>query len=116
MQQILDEAQRGIDMNLLRFRAPGQIYYSDSCPAILSGYSNQGFAWRFKVPDKLLFHATNNLQEYLAAIISPWIDLINKRLTKGDCTLSMTDSTTAKGWMRKTNFTKQGDDNIQAQA
>ncbi len=28
----------------------------------------------------------------------------------------MTDSTTAKGWMRKTNFTKQGDDDIQTEA
>jgi hypothetical protein len=55
----------------------------------------------------------NNLLEYLAAIISPWIDLINMRLTKGDCTLSMTDSTTAKGWMRKINFIEQGDNDIQ---
>jgi hypothetical protein len=28
----------------------------------------------------------------------------------------MMDSTAAKGWMRKTNFTKQEDDNIQAKA
>ncbi len=52
----------------------------------------------------------------MAAIISPWINLINKRLTKGDCALSMTDSTIAKGWMRKTNFTEQGDNNIQVKA
>jgi hypothetical protein len=68
------------------------------------------------VPNELLFCATKNLLEYLAAIISPWIDLINGRLTKGDCTLSMMDSTIAKGGMQKTNFTKQGDDNIQAKA
>ncbi len=116
MQQILDKAQKGINMNLLAFRAPDQIYYSDSCPAGLSSYSDQGFAWRFKVPDKLLFCATSNLLEYLAAILSPWIDLINERLTKRDCAFSMTDSTTAKGWMRKTNFIEQGDNNIQAKA
>jgi hypothetical protein len=87
MQQILDKAQKGIDMNLLAFRAPDQIHHSDSCPAGLGGYSNQGFAWRFKVPNELLFHAMNNLLEYLVAIISPWINLINKRLTKGDCAL-----------------------------
>ncbi len=84
-------------MNLLTFRALDQIYYSDSCPASLGGYSNQGFAWRFKVPDELLFRAATNLLEYLVAIISSWIDLINERLTKGDCTLSMTDSTKAEG-------------------
>jgi hypothetical protein len=45
----------------------------DSCLADLGGSSNQQFAWHFKVPDKLLFPATNNLLEYLAAIVSPWI-------------------------------------------
>ena len=69
MQQILDKAQNGIDMNILAFRALDQIYYSDSCPAGLSSYSDQGFAWRFKVPDKLLFCGTNNLLEYLAVIL-----------------------------------------------
>jgi hypothetical protein len=45
MQSILDKAKKGIDMNLLAFRLPDRIYYSDSCPAGLGGYSNQGFAW-----------------------------------------------------------------------
>jgi hypothetical protein len=70
-------------MNLLAFRAQDQIYYSDFCPADLGSYSDQGFAWRFKVPNKILFHAMNNLLEHLAAIISPWINLINGRLTRG---------------------------------
>jgi hypothetical protein len=64
-------------MNLLGFRSPDRIYYSDSyCPAGLSGYSNQGFAWRFRIPDVLLFHTSNNLLEFLAAIITLWIDII----------------------------------------
>ncbi len=33
MQLILDKTQRGIDMNLLAFRSPDQIHYSNSCPA-----------------------------------------------------------------------------------
>ena len=45
MQSILDKAKKGIDMNLLAFRSPDRIYYSDSCPAGLGGYSDQGFAW-----------------------------------------------------------------------
>jgi hypothetical protein len=60
------------------------------------------------------FWATNNLLEYLAAIITLSIDLFNGRLHKGDCAQSMTDSSTAKGWMRKTNFIKMGDNAIQA--
>jgi hypothetical protein len=49
-------------------------------------------------------------------IITPWINLINGQLNKGDCALSMMDSSTAEGWMRKTNFIKTGDNKIQAKA
>jgi hypothetical protein len=96
MLKILDKAKEGIDINLLGFRSPNRIYYLDSCPAGLSGYSNQGYAWRFKIPDNLLFRASNNLLEFLAAIITPRIDIIGGCLSPGDCTLLMTDSTTAK--------------------
>ncbi len=101
-------------MNLLAFCAPDRICYLDSCPTGLGCYSNQVFAWRYCIPNKLLFWAMNNLLKYLAAIITPWIDLINGQLHKGDCAFSMTDSLTAKGWMRKTNFIKTGDNAIQA--
>ncbi len=77
MLRVLDKVKGGIDMNLLDFHAPDQIYHLDSCPAGLEGYSNQGFAWRYRIPNKLLFWATKTLLEYLAAIITPWIDLIN---------------------------------------
>ncbi len=92
------------------------MYYSDSCPAGLGGYSNQGFAWRFRIPDNLLFRTLNNLLEFLVAIIMLWIDIIGGCLSSGDCTLLMTDSTTAKGWMKKSNFSKAGNDPIQALA
>ena len=101
-------------MNLLAFRLPDHIYYSDSCPAGLRGYSDQGNTWRFKLPDKLQFHASNNLLEFLAAIITPWINIIKGRLNPGECALSMTDSTTAEGWMQKSNFVEPDDDPIQA--
>jgi len=88
MISILDKARKGIDMNLLAFRSPDRIYYSDSCPHGLGGYSDQGSAWRFQIPEDLLFRASNNLLEFLAAIITPWIDIINGRLNPGDCALS----------------------------
>jgi hypothetical protein len=40
MQSILEKAKNGIDMNLLAFRTPDCVYYSNSCPASLRGYSN----------------------------------------------------------------------------
>ena len=113
MQTVLDKATKGIDMNLLTFRSPNRVYYSDSCPAGLGGYSNQGHTWRFKVPDDLQFQASNNLLKFLAAIITPWIDIINGKLSPGDCALSMTDSTTAEGWMQKSNYAKPDNDPIQ---
>jgi hypothetical protein len=57
---------------------------------------------------------SNNLLELLAAIITLWIDIIGGRISPGDCALSMTDSTTAKGWMKKSNFSEAGDNPIQA--
>jgi hypothetical protein len=44
----------------------------------------------------------------------PWVNIIRGRLKAGNCALSMTDSTTLEGWLRKTNFSKLGDNPIQA--
>ena len=115
MQTFLDRARTGIDMNLITYRKPTHVYRSDSCPAGIGGYSHHGFAWRYYLPSILLFRASNNLLEHLAAVITPWIDVIAGRLTKGDCALSMTDSSTSAGWMRKSNF-REEDDPLQAAA
>jgi hypothetical protein len=56
----------------------------------------------------------NNLLEFLAAIITSWIDIIGGRLSPGDCTLLMTDSTMARGWIEKMNFMEAGNNPIQA--
>jgi hypothetical protein len=37
-------------------------------------------------------------------MISPWVDMLGDLLKRGDCALSMTDSSTSTGWLRKTNF------------
>lgn len=41
----LNTARRGVDMNLTAYLAPTHVYYSNSCPAGLGGYSKDGFAW-----------------------------------------------------------------------
>ena len=110
----IEKAQAGVDMNLLSYREPTHLYRSDSCPEGLGGYSLSGHAWRFKIPEDLKFRASNNLLEHLASIITPWIDIIHNRLGPGDCSLSMTDSTTSEGWLRKTNFKEDSDDPLQA--
>jgi hypothetical protein len=100
-------------MNQIAHRKPTHVYRSDSCPAGLGGYSHEGFAWSFKIPSHLQFRASNNLLEHLAAVITPWVDIIAGQQKKGDCALSMTDSTTSKGWLQKSNF-KEETDHIQA--
>jgi hypothetical protein len=103
MLSFLHKAHTGIDMNLIAFRRPMHIYRSDSCPYGLGGYLHEEFAWRFKLPENYRFRASNNLLKFITSI-TPWIDLISKRLWLGDCALSMTDSTTSTGWLKKMNF------------
>jgi hypothetical protein len=66
------------------------------------------------VPNKLKFQARNDLLEFLDAVITPWINIANGRLNQGDCTLLMTDSTTAEGRMKKYKFVKPNDNPILA--
>ena len=63
-----------------------------------------GRAWRLKIPKHLLFRATLNMLEFLACVICPWIDIIEKNIPPLSCFLSMTDSSTSAGWLRKSNF------------
>jgi len=109
-------ANNGISLNSIAFRRPTHIYRLDLCPAGLGVYSDRGWAWRWYLPKHLLFRASNNLLEHLAAIISPWVDIIAGHLKNQDCVRSMTDSTTAEGWLRKSNFRELGKNPIQSSA
>ena len=46
--------------------------------------------------DKFQFRASNNLLEFLAAIVTLWINIIGECLIPGDCAISMTNSRTAE--------------------
>jgi hypothetical protein len=59
------------------------------------------------------FRASNNLLKFLAAIITPWIDILANRLQSENCALLMTNSSTAEGWMCKMNFRASDKDQIQ---
>ena len=52
--------------------------------------------------------------EFIASTIGPWIDLIEQTLPPLSCILSMTDSTTSAGWLRKSNFTDDSEDESDA--
>ena len=76
MLQFLKIANGGISLNSIAFRRPTHIYRSDLSPSGLGGYSNKGFMWRFYLEPKYQSHASNNLLKHIAAIITPWVDII----------------------------------------
>ena len=80
----------------------------------MGGYSSDGFDWRFCIPLWLKFLASNNLLEHLATVITPWIDIIAKRLGPGDCILPITESSTLEVCLRKSNLKEDGESPIQA--
>jgi hypothetical protein len=104
LRRVIELANQGINMNLIAYLLPDRVYRSDSCPYGLGGYNDLGVAWRWYIPEHLLFRATNNLLEHIATIIGPWLDIIQGRLKRGDCKLSISDSTTSCGWRKKSNF------------
>ena len=102
--RFLQRANTGISMNYISYRSPTHCYRADACPWGIGGYSSKGRAWRWEIPTSLLWRATLNMLEFVAATIGPWIDLIEGNLPTLSCILSMTDSTTTNGWLRKSNF------------
>ena len=80
MMLFLKKAFMGINMNLISFQRPTHIYRSNSCPFGLGGYSHAGFAWRLELQEQYCFQASNNLLEFNASIIIPWMDMTSKCL------------------------------------
>ena len=51
----LPKLHEGISLNLLTFRRPTHIFWSDACPSGLGGFSqHSGKAWRFEIPEEFL--------------------------------------------------------------
>ena len=84
-------------MNLITFCKPTYVYWLNFCPFGLGGYSDKGLAWRFEIPTDFQFCASNNLIEYIAPIITPWVDMLAGRLNHSNCALLMMDSSMSVG-------------------
>ena len=101
----IEKAHRGINLNLLTLRLPDRAYRADACPFGIGGYSSEGRAWRWYIPQNLQFRATLNMLEFIASTIGEWIDILEENMAPLTCTISLTDSTTSAGWLHKTSFT-----------
>jgi len=102
--EFLDQARRGISINLLTVRTPTRLAWSDSCPFGLGGYSLQGSAWRIRVPRDCPFYGddtANNVLEFLGMAISVLL-LLNEAATAKEnhpCILVLGDNTSAVSWI-----------------
>jgi hypothetical protein len=106
---ILEIARSGISMNLLTYRQPDVVYWSDACEYGIGGYSSRGRAWRWKIPSQLQHRAHINLLEFIAELTCIWIDIAEGSLNKEDCVLCFGDSMTAMGWLHRSNFKENYD-------
>jgi len=94
-----NSANKGISLNMLTYKTPMVVYYTDSCPAGLGGCAYHGRAWRWEVPSRLRNHASLNFLEFISSVISQWIDIIEGNMLEYSCVMSMNDSSTMAGWM-----------------
>jgi hypothetical protein len=114
LQSFLDYAKEGISLNNIVFRRPTHIYRSDASEFGIRGYNLiSGKAWRFEIPTDCHLQTTLNSLEFIACMITIWIDMLSGNIEYELCILSQTDSSTAAGWLRKSNFTDSGDEIVQ---
>ena len=107
-------AKDGLSLNNITFRKPTVVYRSDACEFGLGGYNLvSGKAWCWELPMDLRHRTSVNSLEFLACMITIWIDILSNQITVEDCILSQTDSTSAAGWLRKTNFADDNDQHVQ---
>ena len=102
--KFLNLARKGVNLNLMTFRVPTHIYINDASEHGLGGFATHGRAWGWVIPPKLRGRAHINLLEFLAQVVSIWIDILEKRVKPLDCLLGMGDNTASMGWLRRTNF------------
>eukprot|EP00957_Ditylum_brightwellii_P166773 12694441-Ditylum_brightwellii.AAC.1 len=69
--------------------------------------SIHGRAWRHHIPRQLQGRVSNNILEYLAEIITRWVDITEGRIEREDCILALSDSSSAIGWKFKSNFDEE---------
>jgi hypothetical protein len=114
MISFLDYANQGILMNVLTFRKPTLIYRLDTSEFGIRGYNiMSGNAWRFELPVDCRLRTSLNSLEFISCMITIWVDVLSSKIRSTDCLLCQTDSSTASGWLRKSNFTEKPEETVQ---
>ena len=106
----LDKAEQGFSMNTVVFRKPEKYFICDASEYGLGGFSTEGRAWTWEIPQEFKGRAHINVLEYMAQLISIWTDMMEGNIGKQDCILAMGDNTSAMGWLKRSNFRQLDDE------
>jgi hypothetical protein len=80
----------------------------------MGGYNiTSGVAWRFEIPVDCHLRTSINSLEFITCVIKIWVDDFHNSLEPESCLLSQTDSSSASGWLHKSNFAEKEDESIQ---
>jgi hypothetical protein len=107
--RFLELAHAGISLNLISFRHPTHIFRTDASEHGIGGFcAISGVGWRIELPPDcrvgMREGITLNLFEFLGGIIAIWVEILAGRVPPFSCLLAQGDSTSATGWLRKSNF------------
>jgi hypothetical protein len=103
--RFLRSAHDGISLNLISCRRPTRLLRTDACLHGIGGYSlNTGTAWRWELPLNLRDRATLNTLEFLSSYVGIYLEREYGNVEPLEVLLAQTDSTSAAGWLRKSNF------------
>jgi hypothetical protein len=97
---------RGMSLNLITYRRPSFLCWSDACPEGLGGFDHKGRAWRYQIPEnfrKSMRHR-NNCLEFLAMIFTIWQAVLQDESSQEECFLSVGDNSSAIGWLHKASI------------
>jgi hypothetical protein len=88
---------------------PSHVFRSDVAEHGLGGFCGvSGRAWSIELPDDCRVGCragiSLSLLEFLGGIICIWLEVLEGRVGQGSCLLAQGDSTSAAGWLRKSNF------------
>ena len=105
----LQKMNDGVSMNLLTFREPNNIHICDASEHGLGGFASHGRAWAYVIPVEIRGRAHINILEYIAQVVSIWLDILDNTAKNEDCILCMGDNTSAMGWLRRSNFRQKNE-------
>ncbi len=95
-----------MSLNLVSFRSPSYLCWSDACPTGMGGNDHLGNAWRFSIPDeyRTVVSSLNNCLEFLASIITVWQAILHNNSMDEECFLSLGENTSSVGWLHRANM------------